>query len=95
MRELLDGIVDKLSDAAEQVGKKADEVIETQKIKNKIRGLEKNNRRDFREMGQMLYEKYKQGEEMEEEYRSICESIKEREEEIASCETELLYVKED
>ena len=95
MRELFDEIVDKLSDAADQVGKKADEVIETQKIKSKIRGLQKNNRRDFREMGQMLYEKYKQGEELAEEYRSICEAVKEREEEIASCETELLYVKED
>ena len=53
MKELLDDIVDRISEAADQVGKKADEVIETQRIKNKIRGLEKDNRRNFRDLGRM------------------------------------------
>ena len=95
MKELFDDIVEKLSGAAEQVGKKADEVIETQKIKNQIRGLEKNNRRDLRDLGHLIYEKYKSGEVIEEAYLELCESISEREDEIRSCETELIRVKED
>lgn len=95
MKELFDDIVEKLSGAAEQVGKKADEVIETQKIKNQIRGLEKNNRRDLRDLGRLIYEKYKSGEVIEEAYLELCESISEREDEIRSCETELIRVKAD
>ncbi len=95
MRELFDDIVEKISDAAEQVGKKTDEVIETQKIKNKIRGLEKYNRRDFRDLGRMIYEKYKAGEVLDEEYLTLCKEIEGREEEIRDCETELVRVKED
>lgn len=95
MKELFDDIVEKLSGAAEQVGKKANEVIETQKIKNQIRVLEKNNRRDLRDLGRLIYEKYKSGEVIEEAYLELCESISEREDEIRSCETELIRVKED
>lgn len=95
MRELFDDIVEKISDAAEQVGKKTDEVIETQKIKNIIRGLEKYNRRDFRDLGRMIYEKYKAGEVLDEEYLTLCKEIEGREEEIRDCETELVRVKED
>ena len=95
MKELLDDIVDRISEAADQVGKKADEVIETQRIKNKIRGLEKDNRRNFRDLGRMIYEKYQNGEEVEEEYLPFREAVKEREEQIRSCEIELIRVKED
>ena len=55
MKELLDDIVDRISEAADQVGKKADEVIETQRIKNKIRGLEKDNRRNFRDWRKSIF----------------------------------------
>lgn len=70
-------------------------MIETQKIKNQIRGLEKSNRRDFRDLGRLIYEKYKSGEVIDEEYLELCKSISERKEEIHSCETELIRVKED
>lgn len=95
MKELFDDIMEKISDAAEQVGKKTDEMIETQKIKNKIRGLEKYNRRDFRDLGRMVYEKYRAGEVLDEEYLELCKAVEEREEEIQKYETELVRVKED
>lgn len=95
MRELFDDIVEKISDAAEQVGKKTDEMIETQKIKSKIRGLEKYNRRDFRDLGRMIYEKYRAGEVLDGEYLTLCKAVAEREEEIQDYEKELVRVKED
>lgn len=95
MKEIFEDIVDRISDAAETVGKRADEVIETQKVKSKIRALEKNNRRDFRDLGRMLYEKYKSGEVIDGDYLELCEVIEERENEIAAREAELENIKED
>ncbi len=62
MKDFFEDIVDRISDTAETVGKKAGEVVEVQKIKGKIRTLERNNRRDFRDLGRMVYERYKNGE---------------------------------
>ncbi len=95
MKEIFEDIVDGISDAAETVGKRVDEVIETQKVKSKIRALEKNNRRDFRDLGRMLYEKYKSGEVIDGDYLELCEVIEERENEIAAREAELENIKED
>ena len=95
MKEIFEDIVDGISDAAETVGKRVDEVIETQKVKSKIRALEKNNRRDFRGLGRMLYEKYKSGEVIDGDYLELCEVIEERENEIAAREAELENIKED
>lgn len=95
MRDIFDNIVDKISETAETVGKKAEEMMEIQKIKSKIRGLERNNRRDFRDIGLMLYEKYKNEEMVDSEFLELCEAIEEREAEIAKCESELESVQED
>lgn len=95
MKEIFEDIVDGISDAAETVGKRVDEVIETQKVKSKIRALEKNNRRDFRDLGRMLYEKYKSGEVIDGDCLELCEVIEERENEIAAREAELENIKED
>ena len=45
MKDLWEDIVDRISETAETVGKRAGEVVETQKIKGKIRNLERSNRR--------------------------------------------------
>lgn len=95
MRDIFDNIVDKISETAECVGKKAEEVMEIQKIKSKIRGLERNNRRDLRDIGLMLYEKYKNEEMVDSEFLELCEAIEEREAEIVKCESELESVQED
>lgn len=95
MKDFLDDIMDRISDTAEAVGKKAENVVESQKIKSRISGLERNNRRDFREIGRMLYEKYKNEEMVDAEFLELCEAIEERENEIAACEIEIEALKED
>lgn len=95
MKDIFEEIVDKISETAECVGKKAEEVVETQKIKNKIRSLERNNRRDLKDIGRILYEKYKNEEMVDSEFLELCEAIEERETAIAACESELESVHED
>ena len=69
--------------------------MEVQKIKGKIRTLERNNRRDFRDLGRMVYERYKNGEVQEGEFFDLCENISEREDEIKVCELEIESISED
>ena len=94
MKDFFEDIVDRISDTAETVGKKG-EVVEVQKIKGKIRTLERNNRRDFRDLGRMVYERYKNGEVQEGEFFDLCENISEREDEIKVCELEIESISED
>lgn len=95
MKDFFDDIVEKISETAECVGKKAEEVVEIQKIKSKIRGLERSNRRDLRDLGLMIYEKYQNEEMVDSEFLELCEAIEEREAVIATCESELESVHED
>lgn len=95
MKDLFENIVDKIGETADTVGKKAGEIVEVQKIKGKIRTLERNNRRDFRDLGRMIYERYQNGEIQEGEFFDLCENISEREEEIKMCEAEVQSIVED
>ena len=95
MKDFFEDIVDRISDTAETVGKGEGEVVEVQKIKGKIRTLERNNRRDFRDLGRMVYERYKNGEVQEGEFFDLCENISEREDEIKVCELEIESISED
>ncbi|WP_461812260.1 hypothetical protein [Faecalimonas sp.] len=95
MKDLIENIMDKIGETAETVGKKAGEVVEVQKIKGKIRTLERNNRRDLRDLGRMIYERYQNGELQEGEFLDLCENISEREEEIKVCEDEIQSIVED
>lgn len=95
MKDIFEDIMDKLSDTAESVTKKAEEVMEAQKIKSKMRAIERNNRRDLRDLGVMIYEKYKNEEMVDSEFLELCEAIEEREAELAKCESELESIQED
>lgn len=86
-------VADTLYDAADTVGKKTGEVVETQKLKNQIYTMRRENAKDWLEMGRSLYEAYKKGEAHSEEFHEICEKIREREEEIIICEKKVSEMK--
>lgn len=83
MRTFWDDISKKLGETADTVSAKASEVVELQKIKNQIRTMERNNDNDYIELGKLIYEKFKAGEEIEETQKGFCEAIQSREESIA------------
>ena len=83
MRTFWDDISKKLGETADTVSAKASEVVELQKIKGQIRTMERNNDNDYIELGKLIYEKFKTGEEVEEAAKGFCEAIQNREESIA------------
>ena len=79
---------------ADDLGRKAGDTIETQKIKSQIRSLKRANERDYLDIGRMVYEKFQDGELFGTDYITICEAIEKRSEEIERKETELDKFKE-
>lgn len=82
MNEFFGNVKQYLTDAAEEVTKKAEETIEVQKIKSQIRTLQRNNERDFKEIGRLIYDAHKNQEETLPDYVELCEEITKREAEI-------------
>ena len=72
----------KISDVANDIGKKTEDTIEIQKLKSDMRTLRRANDRDLMDMGRMVYDKFVQGEISDLDYVAVCESIEKRDEEM-------------
>lgn len=83
----------KITDVAEDLGKKTEETVEIQKIKSNIRSLKRANERDFIDIGKMVYDKFHDGEISDIAYVTLCEAIEKREEEIERLEEEVKKIK--
>lgn len=81
------------TETVDELGKKAEDTIEIQKIKTQMNGLKRANDRDYIDMGKVLYERFKAGEELEEEFRVFCEQIQKRDEQIEVHEKEISRIK--
>ena len=81
------------SDTVDELGKRAEDTLEIQKIKNQINGMKRANDRDYIDIGKIVLERYKAGEEVDEEFAAFCEEIKKRDSQIASCEKEISRIK--
>ena len=62
MKDIFEEIGKVLSETAETVSNKAGEVVETQRIRSQMNTLKRSNTRDFKDMGLLIYEKFKNGE---------------------------------
>ena len=85
----------KISDVAVDISKKAEDTFEVQKIKGDIRSIKRANERDLRDIGRMVYEKFRKGEVDDTEYINRCEQIEKREEEIENWEEQIVKIKEE
>ena len=93
MADFFSGLGKKLSDVAEDLGKKTEDTLEIQKIKSEIRSLERANERDYIHIGKMVYDKFQQGEVENMEAATLCEAIEKREEEIKRQESVIDKIK--
>ena len=82
MGDFFEDLGKRISETAEAVTKKTEEVVETQKIRNQIRVMERSNQRDYEALGKMIYNRFKKGEEINLKYIELCEEIEQREEAI-------------
>ena len=83
----------KISDVAEDLGRKTEDTVEIQKIKSNIRSLKRANERDLIDIGKMVYDKFHDGEISDIDYVTLCEAIEKREEEIERMEAEVKKIK--
>ena len=83
----------KISDVAEDLGKKTEETVEVQKIKSNIRSLKRANERDFIDIGKMVYDKFHEGAISDTDCIVLCEAIEKREEEIVRQQEEVNKIK--
>lgn len=91
--EVVGVVANKTGDVVEVVVNKTEQTLEVQKIKSQVRVMKRNNDRDFRDIGKMIYHKYKEGEEIDEQYVELCEAIAERESSIEDSQIEIARIK--
>lgn len=93
MKGFLEDLGKKIGETAESFTNKAGEVVEIQRIRNQIHTMERSNDRDFRDIGRMVYDKYKDGEVIDTEMVCICEEIEKREASVEELEQMIADVK--
>jgi len=81
------------TETVDDLGKKAEDTIEIQKLKSHVRTLKRGNERDLMELGRMVYAKFKEGQIDDLEYVPFCEKIEEREEKIEEQEQQISHIR--
>lgn len=81
------------TETVDDLGKKAEDTIEIQKLKSHVRTLKRGNERDFVELGRMVYAKFKEGQIDDLEYVPFCENIEKREEQMEEKEQQISHIR--
>ena len=95
MADFFGDLSKRITEVADDLGRKAGDTIEVQKLKSQIRSLNRANEKDYMDIGRMVYEKLRDGELSGTDYITICEAIEKRDEEVEKKEAELTRYKED
>ncbi len=93
LKENLESLGKTISEKAEVVSKKTEEAVEVQKIKSQIRVMERNNERDFQDIGKIIYDQFKKGKVVDSEFVELCEAIEDREASIDEYKKQVAEIK--
>ena len=77
-----------LKKTVDTVGKKTDEFVEIQKIRTRQHALEDQIEKNYQDIGQIIYNRYLNGEAFDENLAGFCKDITDLEKEIADCKEE-------
>lgn len=86
-------VTKKAGEVFDTVAKKTEQTVEVQKIKSKISTMERSNEKDYKEIGKIIYDRFKKGEGVDGEFVELCDAIAEREAEIAKAKEEIAGLK--
>ena len=89
MAGFFDDLGKRLSETANDLGKKAEDTLEIQKRKSDIRFLRRANDRDYMDIGKIIFEKYRNGEVVDTDMAALCEAIDQRNEEVTKIQAEI------
>lgn len=93
MSDFFEDLGKKLSDAANEIGKRTEDTLEVQKIKSDIRSLNRANERDYIDIGKLVYEKYQNGEVVDGDISVLCEAVDKRDLQIGELKAEIAKIK--
>ena len=91
--EVVDVVSKKTGEVVDVVTKKTEQTVEVQKLKSQIHLMERNNDRDYKDIGKMIYDRFKKGEEVDTAFTELCEAIAERDNTIAEAKQEIAKLK--
>lgn len=86
-------VTKKTGEVVEVVADKTEQAIEIQKLKNQIHVMERNNDRDFKHIGKMIYYKHQQNETVDDCYVELCDAITERNASIEELKLKIAKIK--
>ena len=78
-----------ITDTAEVVGKKTEDLVEIQKLRSRIRNAQRNVEADYQKLGEIIYQRYIGGAVLDDELADVCSKIMELQKETASYKEEL------
>lgn len=73
--DFFESLMQTVSDTAEVVGKKTEDLVASQKIKTKICTAERSLEKKYKELGEKSYQRFMEGDEVDQEIADICEAI--------------------
>lgn len=83
--DLFGSIKQTITETAGVVGKKTEEFVETQKMRNKVRTLQREIRKKYADLGEIVYRRYVDGDTPDEELTGHCEVVMGLQKELAEC----------
>ncbi len=86
-------VTQRVKDVANDIGKKATDTMDITRIRNQIHSLQRDNDRDFIEIGKMVYEKYKSEESIDGDLTDLCGKIADRDAQIEEQQGEIDKIK--
>ena len=90
---MFENLTKKVSDTAKAAAKKSSEIVEVTKLNMNISAEEDKIKKAFADIGKQVYEAYSNGEEVAENYKSICEEIRGYEDSIKETKQKILELK--
>lgn len=73
--EFFDGLVKTISKTTKEIGSRAEQTIEAQKLRNKIAGEERIIAKIKEDIGDVIYRRHSQGDGIDNELSSLCQEI--------------------
>ena len=90
---MFENLTKKVSDTAKAAAKKSSEIVEVTKLNMNISAEEDKIKKAYADIGKQVYDAYSNGEEVAENYISICEQIRSYEDNIKETKQKILELK--
>ena len=92
-KDFLGSLGETLTKTAKELSGRAEEVYETQRLRNKISGEERQVEKAMADLGRIIYKRYKEEVPVDDAQKAICEQIDQRMEQIEKYKTDISELK--